>query len=205
MWEYKSTLTPFVLMPSASCYYAIGLYASCGFFFLFAQRDMARRSEAEHPGETITIEREVKHKVAAQPGRMGRAPFRWSTSSAFRYPAQTGQIIEWRSTKLGPRGTYAELPLVLDISANKTWYVFTKIAINEGCRRYVKYQFQNGVWTEPMLTEAIEPHPTNLFLAAGSNEIEGLISLVEKARENSSSGYTPDLKQVGPKRVICGY
>lgn len=152
--------------------------------------------------ETITIEREVEHAGGGAAWPQGQGSIPREHLIRFRYPAQGGPMIEWHSTKLDS-STYAELPLVLDISADKTWYIFTAFHINPACVQYVKYQFQNGVWTEPKLTEAIEPHPTNLFLAAGSNEIEGRISLAEKARENSSSGYAPDLKQVGPKRFNC--
>lgn len=154
-------------------------------------------------GETIIIDRDVRHAGggAAWPQGQGSIPREYVIR--FRYPAQTGQLIEWRSTKLDS-STYAELPLVLDIDKNKAWIIFTHFW-ERGCRVYVKYQFQNGVWREIPLVEDIETHPTNLFLAAGGVGIEGLISLAEKAKENTSPGYTPDYKQVGPKRKICGY
>ena len=156
-------------------------------------------------GEIITIDREVKHKGggAAWPRGQGSVPMEHLIR--FRYPPQTGPLIEWRSTKVGPRGTYAELPLVLDISADKAWFIFTEHWINEACVRYEKYLLQNGTWTEPPLAEDTDTHPTNLFLAAGSNEIEGVISLAEKAKENSGTGYGPDLKQVSSNKYWCGY
>lgn len=156
-------------------------------------------------GETITIDREVKHKGGGAAWPQGQGTIPREHIIRFKYPAQTGPLIEWRSTKLEPQGTYAELPLILDLSAGKNWYIFTKVAIGGGCRRYVKYQFQNGAWSETQLAEDIETQPTNLFLAAGGVGIEGLITLAEKAKENSSSGYRSYLKQVGPKRDICGF
>ena len=153
-------------------------------------------------GEIITIDREVKHGGGGAAWPQGQGTIPREHLIRFRYPAQTGPFIEWRSTKLDS-SSYAELPLVLDLSTDKTWLIFTKLSINEGCRRYVKYQFQNEVWTEPPLATDIETHPTNLFLAADSNEIDGLISIEEKTKENSDTGYRPYLKQVGPKRDIC--
>ena len=154
-------------------------------------------------GEITTIDREVKHKGggAAWPRGQGSVPMEHLIR--FRYPVQTGPLIEWRSTKVGPSGTYAELPLVLDLGADKTWFIFTEHWINEACVRYEKYRLQNGAWMEPPLAEDIDTHPTNLFLAADSNEIEGLISLAEKTKENSHPGYGPDLKQVSSSKYWC--
>lgn len=153
-------------------------------------------------GEIITIDREVKHGGGGAAWPRGQGSIPREHLIRFRYPPQTGPQIEWRSTKLSP-ATYAELPLVLDLGADKAWFIFTRHWPNEGCVRYVKYQFQNGAWIEPPLAEDIETHLTNLFLAADSNEIEGVISLAEKAQENSSMGYQKHLRKVGPKRVIC--
>ncbi|MHB1184439.1 MAG: hypothetical protein ACYC4A_07040 [Desulfobulbia bacterium] len=83
-------------------------------------------------GETITIDREVRHAGGGAAWPQGQGSIPREHIIRFRYPAQTGKFIEWRSTKLSP-ATYAELPLVLDIGADKTWYIFTKIAINAGC------------------------------------------------------------------------
>lgn len=153
-------------------------------------------------GETITIDREVTHAGGGAAWPQGQGSIPREHIIRFRYPAQTGPLIEWRSTKLDS-STYAELPLVLNLSTDKTWFIFTKLSINEGCRRYVKYRYQNGEWTETLLAEDIETHPTNLFLAAGGVGMKGIISIEEKTQENSSSGYRPYLKQVGPKRDIC--
>ncbi len=154
-------------------------------------------------GEIIVIDRDVKHAGGGAAWPQGQGSIPREHLIRFRYPAQTGPLIEWRSTKLSP-ATYAELPLVLDVGANNTWIIFTHFW-EKGCRVYVKYLFQNGAWNEIPLSEDIETHSTNLFLAAGGVRRDGLISLAEKAKENSSPGYTPDYKQVGPKRKTCGY
>lgn len=153
-------------------------------------------------GEIITIDREIKYADRGPAWLHGQGFTPKEYIIHFKYPAQTGSLIEWRSTKLDSL-TYAELPLVLDLGADKGWFIFTRHSINAACSRYVKYQFQNGVWMEPPLAEVIETLPLNLFLAADSNEIEGLISLADKTKENSDSGYSTDLKQVGPKSYWC--
>lgn len=153
-------------------------------------------------GETITIDREVKHAGGGAAWPQGQGSVPREHIIRFRYPAQSGPLIEWRSTKLDS-STYAELPLVLDLGKDKTWFIFTVFPLSPGCDQYLKYQFQNGAWTETQLTEDIDIHLTNLFLAADSNEIEGLISLGEKIKENASTGYLSRDKQVGPKRFAC--
>lgn len=155
-------------------------------------------------GETIIIDRDVRHKGggAAWPQGQGSVPMEHLIR--FQYPPKTGQVIEWRSTKVGYTGTYAELPLVLDIGADRTWFILTKNASVPECSRYVKYQLQNDRWIEPLLPEKITPLTPNLLLAAGGNDIKGLVTLEEKAKENSTFGYPPYLKQVGPNTYWCG-
>lgn len=155
-------------------------------------------------GETITIDREVRHAGGGAAWPQGQGSIPREHIIRFRYPAQTGPIIEWRSTKLS-RSTYAELPLVLDISEDRTWFIFAVLPLSGVCDQYLSYQLRNGAWVETPLAEDIETHPTNLFLAAGGVGIEGLISLAEKAKENSSIGYRSRLKQVGPKRFGCDF
>jgi len=155
-------------------------------------------------GETITIEREVEHAGggAAWPQGQGTVPKHHLIR--FRYPPNTGPLIEWHSTKFDmPRASWAELPLVLDLSTDNIWFIYTMQWVNDYCIRYVKYQLQQGVWSEiPWSEEPIEVHPTNLYLAAGSNAIEGVISLGTKYQENTSAGWMWFFKKVGPKQVI---
>jgi hypothetical protein len=154
-------------------------------------------------GETIVIDRDVRHEGggAAWPHGQGTIPREFLIR--FRYPHTTGPLIERRSTKLTP-ATYAELPLVLDIAADKSWYIYTHFW-EKGCRVYLKYQLVEGIWKEVALAEDIEVHPSNLYLEAGWNGIQGLVRLDEKNRVLSWLYYTPDFKQVGPKRKVCGY
>lgn len=111
--------------------------------------------------------------------------------------------MEWRSTKLEPQGTWAELPLVLNIGADNNWFIFTIVSINEACAKYSKYQFSNGVWSEIPLPVDIETHRTNLSLAAGSNRLEGLIAVAEKDEELIGYRYLNKYKNVGPKKYVC--
>lgn len=154
-------------------------------------------------GEIIVIDRDVRHEGggAAWPHGQGSVPMEHTIR--FQYPPKTGPVMEWRSTKLEPQGSYAELPLVLDISEDNTWFIFTNVAVNSACTRYSKYQFHNGAWSEAVLAEDIETHTTNLFLAGGGVGIEGLITLAEKDKEYSSNRYFPDIKKVGPKKYSC--
>ncbi|MFH1026374.1 MAG: hypothetical protein V1791_00075, partial [Pseudomonadota bacterium] len=153
-------------------------------------------------GETIIIDREVRHAGGGAAWPQGQGSIPREHIIRFRYPAQTGPLIEWRSTELS-RSTYAELPLVLDVSTDMTLHVFTVLPLSSMCDQYLKYQFKNGAWMKTPLTEDIETRPTNLFLAAGGVGIEGLISLAEKTKENFSVGYRSRLKQIGPKRFEC--
>lgn len=202
----EMTPTPFirldVLMQCPTL--EVGFVVLVGILLTGCEKHVTWQEEVKlSTGEIITIERDVRHKGggAAWPQGQGSVPMEHIIR--FRYPAQTGPLIEWHSTKVEPQGTYAELPLILDISADKTWFIFTKTVAVPGCKRYVKYQLQNGVWIESPLAEDIEIHSTNLFLAAGGVGIEGLITLAEKAKENSDLGYPADIKKVGPKKYSC--
>lgn len=154
-------------------------------------------------GEIITIDREVKHGGGGAAWPQGQGSVPREHLIRFRYPSKTGSLIEWRSTKFDmPRASWAELPLVLDLGADNTWFIYTEHSVSDHCIRYVKYLFQQGVWVElPWSEEQIEVHPTNLYLAAGSNAIEGVVSLGTKFLENTSSAYLGFLKQVGPAQL----
>ena len=183
------------------------LIACCAFFVCLSltgcEKHVRWQEEVKlSTGEIVIIDRDVKHAGGGAAWPQGQGSIPREHIIRFRYPAQTGPLIEWRSTKLSP-ATYAELPLVLDIRADGTWFLFTRHWADEACIQYVKYQFQNGTWTEIALPDAIETCPTNLFLAAGSNQIKGLITIADKTRENSSFGYPKHLKKIGPKRTVC--
>lgn len=158
-------------------------------------------------GEIITIDREVKHVGggAAWPQGQGSVPREYLIR--FRYPPKTGSLIEWRSTKFNmPRASRAELPLVLDLSTDNTWFIYTMQWVNEDCIRYVKYQFQQGTWAEiPWSEEPIEVYETNLYLGAGSNDLEGLVSLGTKFLLNTSGRFLWFFRKVGPYQVMPDY
>lgn len=153
-------------------------------------------------GQTITIEREAKHAGGGAAWPQGQGSIPREHIIRFKYPPQTGPLIEWHSTKL-TKATYAELPLVLDLNPDKSWVIYTVLVLSPGCDQYLKYEFKNGVWAEIPLADDIGTRRTNLYLAAGSNSIKGLITLGQKTEENSAIGFRSRLKQVGPKRFAC--
>jgi len=156
-------------------------------------------------GETITIEREVRHAGGGGAWPQGQGTVPKHHLIRFRYPPKTGPLIEWHSTKFDmPRASWAELPLVLDLSTDNTWFIYTIQWVNDYCIRYVKYQFQQGIWIEiPWSEEPIDVHETNLYLGAGSNDLEGLISFGTKYLKNTTGKFIWFLKKVGPKQVIA--
>jgi hypothetical protein len=155
-------------------------------------------------GQVITVDREVKHVGggAAWPQGQGTVPREYLIR--FRYPPNTGQVIEWHSTKFDlPRASYAELPLVLDLDVNNAWFIYTMQWVNDYCIRYVKYEWRQDGWVETTLSEeSIEMHETNLYLSADSNAIQGNISLGTKRQENNSGAYLWFFKAVGPYQVM---
>lgn len=153
-------------------------------------------------GEAIVIDREVKHAGGGAAWPQGQGSIPKEHIIRFRAPAHGDRIIEWRSTRLD-ESSYAELPLALDVDADNTWTIFTGLPLGGACTQYLKYAFKNGAWVEVRLPEKIGIHRTNLFLAADSNNIEGLIGLAEKTEENADPGYPRALRQVGPNRSWC--
>lgn len=153
-------------------------------------------------GAVITIDREVKHAGGGAAWPQGQGSIPKEHIIRFRAPAHGDLLIEWHSSRLD-KSTYAELPLALNVDADKTWTIFTRLPLGGACSQYLKYAFKNGVWVEVRLAETIGVHRTNLFLAADSNDISGLIGIAEKTRENANPGYPRALRQVGPNRFWC--
>ncbi len=119
----------------------------------------------------------------------------------FASPNGSGQSIEWRSTKIDD-ATWPEIPLILDIEDGHP-VVFTILTINPACGVYNKYVYQDGVWKEAKLPGEFEKRMTNLYLRSGIN-MPKLVDLKEKRERNADMGYWESLKQVGPKRKVCG-
>jgi hypothetical protein len=159
-------------------------------------------------GETIMIDR----AVILEPGS-GLPPYMGPSTKAyhirFRYPAQTGSVIEWNLQRWNflKNHRYEENPLVLDLSQDKVWFIYTTRTVGTHCIRYVRYQFQKGVWIETPLSDGfVDVRPTNLFLAGAKNVKDGgIISLSEKkAQLRSSSNPASYKKQVGPQQITSG-
>lgn len=156
-------------------------------------------------GEVTTIDREVKHVGGGRAWPQGQGTVPREHLIRFRYPPNTGQLIEWRSTKFDlPRASYAELPLVLDLDVDNSWFIYTMQWVNDYCIRYVKYEWRQDSWVEmPLSEEPIEMHETNLYLSADSNAIEGNISLGIKRQVNNSGAYLWFFNKVGPTQVTA--
>lgn len=152
--------------------------------------------------EVITIEREVVMAGggAAWPQGQGSIP----RQHVIRFKPDPGKdaLTEWRSFKLDS-STYAELPIVLDVTQGKSWFIFTALSLNAGCVQYLKYELRNGTWHEVRLEERIGIQPSNLTLRAGSVEIDPLVSLAAKAVDLLEHKFNALKKKVGPRRFEC--
>lgn len=153
-------------------------------------------------GAIINIDREVKYASGGAAWPRGQGSIPREHIIRFKYPTQSDKLIEWRSRKLDS-STYSELPLVLDLAGDKTWFIFTLLALSSACDQYFKYEFKNGAWTEIPLPDDIEVHTTNLTLKGGALQKDKLISISAKAAELREIGYRWRLKKVGPKRFAC--
>lgn len=167
------------------------------------QRTLAWQEEVQlSTGETIMIDREVtQDRGSGLPGFKG-----YSTKEyliRFKYPPQSGSTIEWSVSNVS--AYYGDTPLVLDISKDKVWFIYTEHTVSDHCVRYVKHRLQNGVWVEtPFSNASIDVHQTNLSLASGSEEDivpikKGSISIADIPQINSK--YPLYLKQVGPQQL----
>lgn len=122
----------------------------------------------------------------------------------FAEPAGSGQMVEWRTTKVSP-GTWPEIPLILDVEAAQP-IVFSSVAISNGCEIYSKYRYRNGAWAEEALPEQFEQRTTNLLLKIGA-DMPKFVNLETKRKINmgiEGRGYRRALTQVGPTRKVCG-
>lgn len=110
----------------------------------------------------------------------------------------SGQLIEWRSTKISPQ-TYPELPLILDNLAGE-WVMFSSVAKAGGCQIYSEYRYKNGVWVEEKLPPTFEQRATNLYVF--QNEGLSFIDL-NKKHENLKDIKNRRFVQVGPTHPNC--
>lgn len=135
----------------------------------------------------------------------------WSSNSSgskideyrirFEYPAGSGKLVEWRSTKKDLQ-TYPEIPLVFDLYTGQPT-IFSLVAISLACEVYSKYIYKNGIWIEEPLPEQFEQHATNLLFASKKN-LPTLLKLAEKNKRNDDIGHRRALYQAGPNLKVCG-
>lgn len=154
-------------------------------------------------GEVIVIDRDVRHAGGGGAWPHGQGSVPMEHVIRFQYPAGSGKWVEWRSSKLEPQGTYAELPLVIDLLPDRTWEIVTAVAINGACSRYTTYRKGTGSWLELPPSEKIPARAANLFLAGGGSDISGLIKLPEKEKESADPRYLSTIRQVGPESYAC--
>lgn len=119
----------------------------------------------------------------------------------FAMPDRAGQTIEWKSIKKSPRG-WPEKALVLDVEAGQP-IVVASVYISDGCEIYLKYRYQDGTWVEQALLEEFEQRPTNLLIRDGTN-MPKFVTLPEKRKGNAEPNYRRALRNVGPRRKVCG-
>ncbi|MDO8742741.1 MAG: hypothetical protein Q7J45_04425 [bacterium] len=153
-------------------------------------------------GRIIVVDREAVHERGGDEwasNRSGTKPKEYRIR--FTQPEGSGQMIEWRTTKMDSQ-TWPEIPLVFDVESGQPT-VFSLFAISPGCEIYSKYVYRNGAWTEESLSEQFEKRPTNLFFG-NSKDMPTVVNLEEKRKRNSGSGYRQALKQIGPTRKVCG-
>jgi hypothetical protein len=149
-------------------------------------------------GHIIVVERELLTEGGGDEwaiNRSGSKPKEYRIR--FEYPEKSGQEIEWHSIK--QKRTWPELPLIFDVENGKP-VVFSNFYDSVGCQIYLKYVYQDGVWTEEMLPPVFEQHTTNLFLkfSAGLSSV----NLKTKQELNSDVGFR-HIQQVGPKHPYC--
>ena len=197
--EKKSSLTPLVLPFNLSRSLVSIILVSVSMSACGAGSEKWKEEVKLGDGRIIVIEREVLNERGGDEwasNRAGTKPKEYRIR--FADPAGSGQIVEWRTTKLSP-GTWPEIPLILDVEAAQP-IVFASVAISNGCEVYSKYVYRNGVWIEEPLPENFDQRTSNLFLKVGV-DMPKFVSLETKREINAN--YQRALTQVGPTRKIC--
>lgn len=153
-------------------------------------------------GRVIVVERELITEGGGDEwaiNRSGVKPKEYRVR--FEYPASSGVMIEWRSTKIDSQ-TWPEIPLIFDVVSEKP-VVFSLVSIDAACEVYLKYIYRDGAWIEEKLPDKFEKLSTNLFLRLGVG-MPDFVDLETKRKVNSSVDYRRSLKQVGPTLRVCG-
>ena len=173
------------------------------FFRACTPQDVTWKEEVQlSDGKIIVVEREAIYVAGGA---------EWASNSSgskideyhirFEYPAGSGKLVEWRTTKKDLQ-TYPEIPLVFDVYSGQPT-IFSLVSISLACEVYSKYVYKNGAWVEEQLSEQFEQHSTNLLFGTQKN-LPRLLNLADKNKRNDGSGYRNALKYVGPNLKVCG-
>jgi hypothetical protein len=178
----------------------MSLSANAGWFGL---GDLSWKEEVRlNNGKIIVIERDQINESGGDEwalNRSGGKPKEYRIR--FASPSGTRKMTEWRSTKKDD-GMWPEVPLFFDfISEQPTIFSLVAIPNSNCCEVYSKYIYRNGAWVEEPLPEKFSPHASNLFFGTQKN-MPSFLSLAEKAKRSSDSGYRQALKQIGPARMV---
>ncbi len=156
-------------------------------------------------GQMIVVERETQHRPGG--GELFRGSG-WRPQQyviRFKYPPNSEQVIEWRSTKMdGESAREPEYPLLLDIETpNGRPTVISFHHLRGACYEYLRYTYLNGAWTEDPLPAEFEARESNLYLPAAGLDLPGKVSLELKRKENADIRYSIRFKKIGPKQMDC--
>jgi len=152
--------------------------------------------------QIITIERELVFEGGGDEwasNRSGTKPKEYRIRLSLPGSAESQNV--WKSTKLSPM-TWPEIPLLVDFEDGQP-VIFALVAISPGCEVYSKYLFSNGLWHEVPLQEAFQEMPSNLLFGT-LKALPERVSIEEKKKRNSGSGYRKSLYRIGPTKKVCG-
>ena len=152
-------------------------------------------------GQIIVVERETVRERGGDEwaaNRSGTKPKQYRIR--FEHPAKSGNMVTFETQK-SEEGGWPEVPLAFDILDDKPT-VFTSLPVSLTCHVYSKYVYQNNLWEEKILTEHFELHPTNLLFGS-KKDMPEILTLQDKLKRNSASGYHKSHRQVGPNFKVC--
>lgn len=155
-----------------------------------------------HDGRIFVVERELISEGGGDEwasNRSGSKPKEYVIR--FVNPDESGEKIEWRSTKKDIQ-TWPEVPLILDAESGNP-VVFSLVAISNGCSVYSKYIHRNGAWIEEQLPEQFAQRATNLLFGS-HKEMPTFVNLKDKRIRNDYVGVRKKYLQVGPNHKVCG-
>ncbi|MEN6374580.1 MAG: hypothetical protein ABFD75_07355 [Smithella sp.] len=179
---------------------AVTSITACGFLG-FGSTEKWKEEVRLSDGRVIVVYREIINEMGG--GEWASNPSGLKPKAdyiRFNNPDLAGKSIEWRTLKT--IDTWPEIPLILDMEAGQP-VMYTIVGVRTACEAYNKYVYRNGVWIEEKLPETFEPRTRNLFVR-GSDDIPKLVSLEMKRKIDENGQSRRPVRQVGPKREICG-